>query len=141
MRAGRQLSEAPTGEGTWTAQRLRAYLVEMSYNTWQEDLCLAPRDFPKRIRLDRHFQEPFAMMRGETDRDQRERWRFIGITKDRNRIKLSLPVVLTDNQRMMRDDMLYTQWLAEQNGIPNVVGDVQTRPSERDSQTPRATIT
>src|SRR5712692_1801117 len=123
--------EALRGEGTWTAEHLRYYLLAMAFNKWEQDFCLAQRDFPRQIHLSTAWHETFGAMRQETARDGYERWGLIGVTTDRSKVVLSQPQVFVCGGRdvIEAEDKLHAMMHAAQKGIPYVVGTFHSHPS------------
>ncbi len=136
MLEGEHKSETLCSEGAWTEQDLKQYLLALSRNNWEQDFCYPQVDFPRRIALSPVFHQTFEEMRAQTAFNQYEYWALVGVTTARDKVVISKHFVRGEDPRFgvpagFDDESIGIAIReAARMGIPFVVGDVHTHPTD-----------
>src|SRR3989344_1495994 len=81
--------EQSRGQGHWTSDDLKFYLLSLAYNHDGKDFCLERNLFPKSIGLSSVWNEVFNEMRSANSNDMKQRWAIIGVTANRDELHIS----------------------------------------------------
>ncbi len=131
MQEGEAPAERLGGEGEWTGEDFRWYLLAVSHNTDDESFYLQERRFPNRILLSSVWHETFARLRKETLQDGHERWGLVAADSERKRLFISQSFLRAHETPgvLYRKDTTARISLAAEQGLPWLVADLHTHPS------------